>query len=366
MIEKVCNNCGKVTLLRRTVKTFVCRCNHEANILAEFGSVALRSLWLAIHYYPFKHQFDWDAAAARAYYDKWCKEIPQYGCSCTKNWADYTAGNPPDFSSAKAFALWGFNAHNYVSKHHAGKPTLPIDDCWLTYWPKPAGYCDDHFVAVTSLAPKPCHRQTETLNSWIDFGLTIHAVNTSAEIVRLRELYPQVNHWHAQDDVPDIFERRTQYVWNLAQMAATLDKTILLINSDIQLIGHPKTLIRRLYENALVTGVRRNFIDTIDVSERERWGLDAFVLTPAMAETLPKLSMAIGQPMWDYWIPHHFRSLGYRMEFIADDIFYHRKHPLNWSDADWLIGARTLASEGGIDLQCNALDFRRSLPFPPP
>ncbi len=229
----------------------------------------------------------------------------------------------------------------------------------------PRGYCTPHLVAVTSLAPRECSRQTAALNSWTDFGLEIHAVNTSVEIETLKPLYPQVDQWHIQDEVSVGFSKPTQLIYNLAQIAIELHKTILIINADIELIGNPDKLIKRLGTNKLLGCIRHNYTRSTKHSTLEPHGIDAFVITPKMAATLPRATMAIGQPMWDYWIPHHFRDVGYDIDLIGEPLLFHKSHSLQWNTMDWIRCARRLKTDTGIDLESTALQFRRSLPYPP-
>jgi hypothetical protein len=42
--------------------------------------------------------------------------IPNYGCSCMRDYREYKAANPPDFSSPEAFFAWGVDLHNWVNE----------------------------------------------------------------------------------------------------------------------------------------------------------------------------------------------------------------------------------------------------------
>ncbi len=365
VVEFTCEGCGETTQLMPSVKRFACGCNSSQGMIQR-PAVVHGSHWLTLHWYAADHSRDWCEADAREFYRDWNNRIPSFGCrKCLANWNAYTAANPPDFTSAKACAQWGFDAHNHVSEHHAGNPVMPIEDCWLTYWPKPRGYCDPHFVAVTSLAPRECPRQTAALDSWIDFGLTVHAVNTAAEIETLRPLYPQVDHWHPCEDQAEGLSKRTAKIKSLANIAIELDRTILLINSDCETYGSPSVLVDRLADRTLIMGIRHNYSDTWREAEREVWGLDAFVITPEMAASLPSLAFGIGIPVWDYWIPFHFLRDGYEIMIPEERWLFHKSHPLGWSQDDWLAGAAMLESHYGYSMREGCSEFRKSLPFPP-
>jgi hypothetical protein len=57
---------------------------------------------------------------------EWELTIPNYGCSCRKDYAEYKAANPPDFFSPNAYWLWGVNLHNWVNRK-LGKTELTVN-----------------------------------------------------------------------------------------------------------------------------------------------------------------------------------------------------------------------------------------------
>jgi hypothetical protein len=229
------------------------------------------------------------------------------------------------------------------------------------------------FLAVTSLSRLPHHmtRQTLCLDSWKAFGLDVVAVNTTDEIEELRERYPQVDQWIESNQTAVEFEaigdtKRTQYINTLVDVAVILDRPVLIINSDVELYGDKSAIVDRMGERRLVVGIRWNYSGKeYALAEREKWGLDAFVMTPEMVQTLPRLPFAIGRPVWDYWLPKHFIDLGYTMEFIGDPMLYHHRHQLHWSREEWQLAASWLCDAYVTYCDYSGVDFRSSLPFPP-
>lgn len=360
VVDFVCGDCGRTTRLMPSVRTFVCGCG--ATESRGPATPVSRSHWLPLHRYAVDHAGDWDATAAMVAYREWCAAIPGFGCrACRANWDQYTATNPPDFSSAEAFFAWGVAAHNHVSVHHVrpAKPAMTLEEARWLYWPKPRGCCDDAFVAVTSLAPRACPRQTAALNSWIDFGLTIHAVNTASEVGVLRGLYPQVDGWHVSSDQTQGFSRSTATINSLADVALELNRRVLIVNADCEAYGCPRVVTDLLRDDRLVMGVRHNYAVSRDVDAvREQWGIDAFVLTPAMAAELPRLGFGIGVPVWDYWLPFHFRELGYELRLVEPAWLYHRQHVPGWLRSDWVHGASLFAVRYDYDMLNRSDAFR--------
>ena len=227
---------------------------------------------------------------------------------------------------------------------------------------------DDCAVAVTSLSLLPNHLavQARCLDTWRRSGLTIHSKNRSDEIELLRDLYPQVSQWHVCDKVPTEYKTtRTQSIHALAQTAAETGQRIMLINSDIEIHGEQR-IIREAVATGVMVGIRHDYAENWWQGSRFVWGLDVFSFTPEQALALPYAPFSIGKPVWDYWLPQHFRSIGQRMNFVGEPLFFHKLHPTNWSEAEWNMGAGWFADRFGfMRTQPESVEFRKSLPYPP-
>lgn len=93
-----------------------------------------RAIWAKLHRYALSVSV-WDAAAAKAWFEKWQKLIPSVGCECRKQWDELVEECPPDFSSALAFFTWTFDCHNDVNVR-LGKPIFSFEDACVLYgWP---------------------------------------------------------------------------------------------------------------------------------------------------------------------------------------------------------------------------------------
>jgi hypothetical protein len=246
---------------------------------------------------------------------------------------------------------------------HSGEVIKQISDTPLYA----AGSLDPYFKAVTALSELPHHltRQTTCLDSWVRFGLSVIAVNTPDQIKRLRPLYPQVSQWIESNEVTSDYDRPTQKIVRLCRVATDIDMPVLMINSDIEIHGTHEQLLNRIGDNNCVVGIRFNYTGERVTAVREPYGLDAIVVTPEMAETLPAIGFGIGRPMWDTWIPYHFRKLGYTLEFIGEPLFYHEAHGVFWSQEDWELGARCVVEECGVTMDYIRYGMRQSLPYPP-
>jgi hypothetical protein len=197
-----------------------------------------------------------------------------------------------------------------------------------------AGRC----VAVTSFSPNPerAERQALCLQSWRDIGLEVINVES--------DLKPQIK--------------------TLLDAGSATGLPFLLINADIEMHGD-HTLIEAAIESPdkLTIGIRYNHAPDAPRgrSRKETAGLDAFLMTPKLAETVPNLPFTIGQPVWDYWLPYHFRSLGYAFHWIDSPLLFHATHEIQWSREDWVRGSAWLNDHYGVNLEYGSTTFRDGL-----
>lgn len=207
--------------------------------------------------------------------------------------------------------------------------------------------CD--VVAVTSLAPND--RAMDALQSWQDAGLHVVAVQPRHELATTRAIYGELvdEYWATDNDARETFGRPCVFIWELAQQAVIRDRPIMLINSDIEISGHQREVIRlsEIAREHLVIGVRHNY-DHWRRTRLEKHGLDVFFLPSTLASSLPRLPLAMGIPFWDYWIPAHACKIGMDIEMYAKPLFFHRWHGLSWTGDDWQ-KANKIAQDAGYD-----------------
>lgn len=212
-----------------------------------------------------------------------------------------------------------------------------------------AGRC----VAVTSLSPNPmrAQRQARCVKSWRDIGLEVLAVNTADEHNRLcdeirQHVTPVIN-----NEVASEYAKPMQRIQTLLRVGASKGHPFIVINADIETAGPHEPIERALaMPEALTIGIRFNYMagHPLEWSQREPHGLDAFILTPQLACTLPDMPFAMGQPVWDYWLPHHFHSRGTTLNWIYEPLLFHERHEIQWSVSDWHRGGKWLEQEYGL------------------
>jgi hypothetical protein len=175
----------------------------------------------------------------------------------------------------------------------------------------------------------------DCLNSWRGAGFAPIAVNGPNEIERLRELDLPV------EFAPLPTDGKPRIGAILSAIRETGAPFCGIINSDCKIIGYPD-LAANLAAGlkGRVAAAWRLDIDGPRVeSAAQKYGFDAFFFdTAAMPDD--DCGFSIGEAFWDTWFPLACEAAGARVEAIEVPLLTHRIHPTNWSDGDWLRGAR--------------------------
>jgi len=262
---------------------------------------------------------------SQAKLDEWAKSLPA-SCECGDGYAKIVKTIPPRFND---WFAWTFDLRNAVRVQKLGLP--PWDwQAALRQWRPQFAYPKQPplsgLIAVTSLAPHRFDRQTVCLDSWRRFGLEITSVNSQDEIESMRNLYP-VSKWVTAEF------KGTPKINSLIDVAASEDIAILVINADIEIYGDQNRLLDLVAKRKNAIGIRHNYETQPGESKQEPWGLDAFLVYPEQLANISRVDFSIGKPMWDYWIAVELEAMG-ECEWIEEPYFYHRSHPVAWSQEE--------------------------------
>lgn len=192
--------------------------------------------------------------------------------------------------------------------------------------------------ALTSLSPSP-HRvesQLEALRTWADARLETRSFNHPSEIATLAELY-DVQFIPTPNTTDHVFGRHYIPIKTIVDWAAQCGEPALLINSDIELRMAPWEFqrVRWASDGGLCYFVRHNHDGDLRQATPEPCGIDAFLLPARGVPQLAASFMSIGQPFWDYWLPHVFATAGRSITCVDFPAAFHRRHPLRWSWEAW-------------------------------
>lgn len=178
---------------------------------------------------------------------------------------------------------------------------------------------------VTSISPKRIAHQQRCVRSWQDIGGEVIAYQPPGEITALRSQFPGV----VFRETPEAIENR---VLLRAVAKEALRGDVLVINSDIEIVGSQSQFVADwLGGNDVRLGFRWNY-SAPDVAELELWGIDVFRITAAMVPHIDDAFCRLGWPGWDWWLPSHLMQCGFGVTPVDSPQFLHQWHALNWHE----------------------------------
>ena len=193
-------------------------------------------------------------------------------------------------------------------------------------------------AALTSLPParRDTERIRESLESWRNAGLEIVAFNHPSEIAELQQLH-DVTFVPVADTSVHVFGRHCVPLSAMLHWATAYDGPVLLINSDITLGLDAQALerIRLLCDGGVCSVVRHNHNGDTSSATREPFGFDAFLLHGRDVPELPRSFLGLGQPFWDYLLPHAFAARGMPSYCVDFPAAFHLGHETRWSWELW-------------------------------
>lgn len=206
-------------------------------------------------------------------------------------------------------------------------------------------------IICTSISPKRTERQQQCINSWLDLGNKVIAVQSEGEASTLQQNYPGVV-FVETNQIGDMFRRP-----HLVRIRAILDQAkidpILILNSDIEIRSTAEEF-DRLWEvprsKTLKIGIRWDEYPD-GTKKLLKYGIDAFLITPEISKDLNDIGMAIGCPAWDYWIPIHLQRKGYQIQTSKSQSLVHTVHNQNWNRQDFNTGVQLLQMVYNITLR---------------
>ena len=197
---------------------------------------------------------------------------------------------------------------------------------------------------VTSVGPNRIERQKQCIQSWLDVGCTITSVQSQGEAEIFKPLFPEVE-FVETDLVGNLF-RKPKLVRISALLQQAVRQNILILNSDIEVRCTPEVFKERWSTpqfDELKLGIRWDENPVTKEKKLLEWGIDAFLITPAIVRRLVDVGLSMGCPAWDYWIPIVlFDQYNFKITTNKEPELIHEEHPKNWSERDYKIGVSIL------------------------
>lgn len=267
----------------------------------------------------------------------------------------YSIENMYPINNIHEFNEWLKTIYDTICRK-TNKQLLSKDQFVGFYSPIDVNYqqMNDDLIIVTSLSSKKNHliSQPICLYNWKKSGFKIYSVNTSEEIKYFKHIYPEVDEWIQNDDLSTAFKEPSQKINNLLNVATITNKSILLINSDIEIYAD-----REIMTKSASIGIRNNYNKFHKKSHIEPEGLDIFILTPETVKLIPQSDFAIGRPFWDYYIAYILNDSNLEIDLISD-IFYHKNHSINWNNSECQFGFKYMMDNHNIPIHYDWLNWR--------
>lgn len=176
----------------------------------------------------------------------------------------------------------------------------------------------------------------DCIQSWRNAGLQVRAFNHPSEISDLVSLY-DVEFVPIEETSAPVFGKHFIPIRAMLEWAAKQDTPVLLINADInlQMAEWEMKRVRWLSDGGLCYFVRYNHEGTPARASREPYGIDAFLFHGRDASLFPESFLSMGQPFWDYWVPHTFAARNRLVCAVEFPAAFHRSHRSDWSWQNW-------------------------------
>lgn len=184
--------------------------------------------------------------------------------------------------------------------------------------------------------------QLACVMSWLRFGAKVFTVNGEHEMALLEKAYPRVERCTVDMDaknrpggrpVPFIRDLLDCIVKNSGGGWCGL------INSDIYLEGLEERWsdVENVLPGSLVV-IRRMEMTWPSRTQSKVYpfGFDAFLMDPALCDSLPDCEFAMGIPWWDFWLPVVAWLRGFNVYQLKPTAAYHMSHPSVWNNEQFI------------------------------
>lgn len=314
----------------------------EARGLSELALVDLRKQ---------EHRDHWKALhtcedPTEEWYQNWIGTVPGSGCgSCQAKLLELIERLQlrPRFNEWFSFTNDLHNAVNASIDSAGSHPQFSLQDALRRWRPMPQRRA--RFASckiVTSFGPKRIERQKWVLRSWLRSGFEVVALQCPDEIASVASTFGGDGVSILKSEPTEGYEFATPRI-NCILNAVT-DSAFMILNSDCAIVdpwpiyadvaaGSPRAYLRWNYD-----------ADSEALASEFEWGLDGFLLWPSDARLFPESPLGLGQPVWDYALPHCLNVAGRKVTINHNVVVAHENHKQAWSQEAWERGRAWMAT----------------------
>jgi hypothetical protein len=200
---------------------------------------------------------------------------------------------------------------------------------------------EEVITIVTSLAPgKNLYNQRMAIDSWIQLGFKVVAVNARDEITVLEGYFPDIEFVEAKRDGREVFSKAYIYFDDFLAYFATCNTKICgIVNSDIHLLK--KEFYDFVAEEAIHSFIYGSRVDVKSIDELQghffNQGFDYFFFDKEILPCYPPSNFLIGLPMWDFWAVLVPLCIAIKVKKVTTPHAYHILHQTNWDHRTWQV-----------------------------
>lgn len=188
---------------------------------------------------------------------------------------------------------------------------------------------------VTSVFSSRLEQQQKAICSWLQLGFKVVSLNLAHEVDTLVRLFQGVEFLEVKRVPKEPFGSKIFIGEFFDAIEELPGEAFGIVNSDIYFATMNSFMDYVFHQtlNGMVFGSR------IDVSplpnedlRMDINGFDYFFFRKSSLKICPHKTLALGMPLWDYWLPLSAAASGLTLKRLLSPVAFHEKHEVTWSD----------------------------------
>ena len=268
---------------------------------------------------------------------QWVEDLPKVGCDC--NYDEALSQVPVRLDN---WFPWSVDLHNWVNaKRKVEKVSL--SDAYRMWAPMPQPQSKVRGCKiVTSFSMRRVERQKHCLQSWLNSGFDVVALQHKDEMAEVQAAYSVKGLSFKIARATTAYDYQTVRIDDV--LRAVRNMPFLILNSDLAIVDR-EPILKALKSRKRVSFLRWNYESAyIDLATEFEWGIDSFLLWPCDVAHFPESPFGLGQPAWDYAIPYWIKLIGIKYHIDHSVVIMHENHKQSWTQDSWSLGNEWIMS----------------------
>lgn len=204
-------------------------------------------------------------------------------------------------------------------------------------------------IIITSLSAGHSNKdnQHNAIKSWEGYGER-YSMNSENEIIQLEPLFNDVRFVKTDRTVQQLIGKPLVSINAMIDFANKKEKDLLLINSDIVLMGLPE-----LRQDGITIFSRYDYADTFEAAKMFVYGFDVFHIPYRFLNSFPPSIYSLGCAWWDLSLPYRCILNNIPVYYPEGRYAYHKLHPTQYNTDEWNYIAEYFKWEFKLDKRLN-------------